>query len=75
MRPPTLPPATMNAAITKAQRVMTAWMRDLGVEVLDQRADRHVHHGRVEHHYELGGGQDDQCLPLGHSVSPLVHLR
>jgi hypothetical protein len=38
--------------------------RDRRVEVVDQRADRHVHHRLVEHHYELGSGQCDQCPPF-----------
>ena len=36
---------------------------DRGVEVVDQRADRDVHHGLVQHHEELRRGQGDQCQP------------
>jgi hypothetical protein len=40
--------------------VITAWIGDLGVEVLHELRDRHVHDGLVEDHQELRGGQDHQ---------------
>ena len=36
---------------------------DRSMEVVDQRADRDVHHGLVQHHEELRRGHGDECQP------------
>ena len=43
---------------------------DLGVEVLHQLADRHVHHRGVEHHQELCRAQHRQRPPPSHRAPP-----
>ena len=48
---------------------------DRRVEVLDDLRDRHVHHARVEHHDELGRGQDEHREPLAHARPTLPGLR
>lgn len=50
---PNFPPVIIPAAITSVYVVMTLDCRDAGVEILDQRADRHVRDGRVDRHQEL----------------------
>ena len=42
---------------------------DRGVEVLDDLRDRDVHDGAVEHHHELGGGEDEDRRLVFHVVS------
>ena len=44
---------------------------DRGVEVVDQLADRDVHHRLIEHHDELRRAQRDQRQPLLHDPLPL----